>query len=33
MSKGEIVGLIPAASLARRISPLPRSKELLPVGL
>jgi glucose-1-phosphate thymidylyltransferase len=33
MPKGEIVGLIPAAGLAHRISPLPCSKELLPVGL
>jgi len=29
---GEIVGLIPAAGMARRISPLPVSKELFPVG-
>jgi glucose-1-phosphate thymidylyltransferase len=33
MAKEEIVGLIPAAGLARRISPLPCSKEILPVGL
>ena len=32
MVQEEIVGLIPAAGLARRISPLPCSKELLPVG-
>lgn len=32
MAQEEIVGLIPAAGLARRISPLPCSKELLPVG-
>lgn len=29
----EIVGLIPAAGKARRISPIPCSKELFPVGL
>ncbi|MHB0875605.1 MAG: sugar phosphate nucleotidyltransferase [Anaerolineae bacterium] len=28
----DIVGLIPAAGIARRISPLPGSKELFPVG-
>lgn len=28
----EIVGLIPAAGLAKRISPLPGSKELFPIG-
>jgi len=28
----EIIGLLPAAGLARRISPLPCSKELYPVG-
>ena len=32
MPKKEIVGLIPAAGIAQRISPLPCSKELLPVG-
>lgn len=32
MPKKEIVGLIPAAGTAERISPLPCSKELLPVG-
>ena len=33
MPEDEIIGLIPAAGLARRISPLPCSKEILPVGL
>lgn len=28
----EVVGLIPAAGLAKRISPLPGSKELFPIG-
>jgi hypothetical protein len=28
----ELVGLIPATGLAKRISPLPSSKELFPVG-
>jgi glucose-1-phosphate thymidylyltransferase len=32
MPQQEIVGLIPAAGIAQRISPLPCSKELLPVG-
>ena len=32
MPNKEIVGLIPAAGTAQRISPLPCSKELLPVG-
>lgn len=30
--KGELVGLIPAAGVARRVSPLPGSKELFPIG-
>jgi glucose-1-phosphate thymidylyltransferase len=29
----EIIGLLPAAGIAARISPLPCSKELYPVGL
>jgi len=28
----ELVGLIPAAGQAKRVSPLPGSKELFPVG-
>jgi glucose-1-phosphate thymidylyltransferase len=32
MPQAEIVGLIPAAGIAKRISPLPCSKELIPVG-
>ena len=28
----EVVGLIPAAGVAKRISPLPSSKELFPIG-
>jgi glucose-1-phosphate thymidylyltransferase len=30
--KREVIGLIPAAGLATRLSPLPFSKELLPIG-
>jgi glucose-1-phosphate thymidylyltransferase len=33
MQKKEVIGLIPCAGRATRISPLPCSKELLPVGL
>ena len=33
MHNKEIIGLIPAAGTARRISPLPCSKELFPIGL
>jgi glucose-1-phosphate thymidylyltransferase len=29
----EIIGLIPAAGIARRLAPLPCSKELLPIGV
>src|SRR5438045_2868670 len=28
----DVIGLIPAAGIARRISPLPGSKELFPIG-
>ena len=30
--KNELVGLVPAAGVARRVSPLPGSKELFPIG-
>ena len=33
MQKNEVIGLIPCAGRASRISPLPCSKEVLPVGL
>jgi hypothetical protein len=33
MRKDEVIGLIPCAGRASRISPLPCSKEVLPVGL
>lgn len=31
-NNAEVIGLIPAAGMARRISPLPCSKELFPIG-
>jgi len=32
ISKGEVIGLIPAGGTAERLSPLPCSKELYPIG-